>query len=195
MKKLVKPLVAAAALFLFISPAFAQLKLNPVGEFSADMKKVIRDYPHQFSSMLGTVIDENPQYTNYECNLAVQGAETVTITRYSASSKPVYSWQALMFTTEDFNAAKTRYRQLFQKFNNMAVKMDYGETFYLKGKFLEATETKTFASSMLRFELPDRITEKMRLEISLQYELMEWKVRVIIYEKDREDTERGEQLD
>lgn len=194
-KKLVKPLVAVSLFLLSLSSSFAQFKPTIAGEFAADMKKVIRDYPHQFNSMLGAVIDENPQYTNYECSLAVQGAERVTITRYSATNKQIYSWQALMFTSDDFETARARFKSLFQKFNNMAVKMDYGMTFYLKGKYQEPTESKTFASTVLRFEQADRITDKMRLEVSLQYELMEWKVRVLIYEKDREDTERGEMVD
>ena len=70
--------------------------------------------------------------------------------------------------------------------------MDYGVTFYLKGKYIEPVEERNFTSALLSFELPDQITRKMKLEVSMQYELMEWKVKVMIYERDREDAEQGE---
>ncbi len=34
-------------------------------------------------------------------------------------------------------------------------------------------------------------TEKLKVELSMQYELLEWKLKVLVYEKEREDNERG----
>ena len=42
------------------------------------------------------------------------------------------------------------------------------------------------------FENPDRNTYRMKLEISMQYELLEWKVRVLIYEHEKDDDEQGD---
>ena len=100
-----------------------------------------------------------------------------------------------MLTTDDFEEAKKKYRTLFTRLNHLPVKMDYGVTFYLKGKYAEPVEEKNFSSSVLTFELADRITSKMRLEVSMQYELMEWKVRLLIYEREREDTESGDLME
>ena len=154
------------------------------------MKTVIRDYPHNFSSMLGSIIQQHEQHVDYESTLKVQGAESVTISKYNSSSeKEVYSWTAIMLTTEDFAAARAKYKSIFSRFNNMAVKMDYGVTFYLKGQYVEAIEERGFTSSLIRFQQPDRITKKMILEVSMQFEFPEWKVKVLIYEKEREDAE------
>ncbi|MCR6720193.1 MAG: hypothetical protein NVV59_07775 [Chitinophagaceae bacterium] len=161
-------------------------------DFSADMKAVIRDYPHNYAKMRGGVQQQSPQQTDYESSMKITGAESVTISRFSADNKEVYSWSAVMLTTEEFSAAKAKYKTLFARFNNMAVKMDSGVTFYLKGKYLEPIEERGFTSSLFRFELPDMVTRKMILELSMQYEFPEWKVKVLIYERDREDTERGD---
>ena len=191
-KKIVKPLFFSALLWAIASTSSAQLKLPVTDEFASDMKKVIREYPHQFNKLQGDVIDEKPQATDYECTLSVAGAESSVITKYSSSSKPIYSWQGLMLTTEDFGEAKKKFKSLFTRFNNMAVKMDYGVTFYLKGKYIEPIEERNFTSAILSFELPDQITRKMKLEVTMQYEMMEWKVKVLIYERDREDDEPAE---
>jgi hypothetical protein len=192
MKKIVKTLCFIVFSFLFSSSSFAQLKIPVANAFAADMKKVIREYPHQFTALQGEVIEENPQTVNYSCTVEVAGAEQATITKYSSGlQKQVYSWQALMLTTESFEEAKKKFRSLYTQFNNMAVKMDYGVTFYLKGKYEEPVEEKNFTSSILSFENSDQITHKMKVEIAMQYELMEWKVRVLIYDHERNDDERG----
>ena len=97
-----------------------------------------------------------------------------------------------MLTTEDFEVAKKKFRALHSQFNQLGVKMDYGETFYLGGKYIAPVEEKRFHSVILRFENPDRNTHRMKLEISMQYELLEWKVRVLIYEHERDDNEPGD---
>jgi hypothetical protein len=192
MKKIVKTLWFTVCSFLFYTSLSAQLKIPVANAFVADMKKVIREYPHQFTALQGEVIEQNPQTVNYSCTVAVAGAEQATITKYSSGlQKQVYSWQALMLTTESFEEAKKKFRSLYTQFNNMAVKMDYGVTFYLKGKYEEPVEEKNFTSSLLSFEHSDEITHKMKIEISMQYELMEWKVRVLIYDHERNDDERG----
>jgi hypothetical protein len=173
----------------------AQLKLPGTTDFTSEMKKVIRDYPHNYQSMRGSALDENPQHINYECSLPIPGAESVTISRFSADQKEVYSWQAVMLTTEDFETARAKFKSLYARFNNMAVKMDYGVTFYLKGKYIEPTEERGFTSALMRFELPDRITQKFILEVTMQYEFPEWKVKILIYEKERADNEQGETID
>ena len=194
-KRIVKSLFIAGLCIVLSVPSISQVRFPGANPLSTDMKKVIRDYPHHFASMQGSVLEENPQSINYACNFQVDGAESSSITRYSSKDNDVFSWQALMLSTEDFDTAKKKFRALFNSLNNLAVKMDYGDTFYLTGKYESPVEEKNFASVILTFEKADRITQKMKLEISMQYELLEWKIRVLIYEKDREDEERGETIE
>ncbi|RYG53451.1 MAG: hypothetical protein EOO01_04310 [Chitinophagaceae bacterium] len=194
-KRIVKSLFFTGLSFALANPSMSQVRIPGANPLSTDMKKVIRDYPHHFASLQGAVMEENPQSVNYACNFQVDGAESSSITRYSSKANDVFSWQALMLTTEDFEAAKKKFRALFNSLNNLTVKMDYGETFYLTGKYVTPVEEKKFTSVILTFEKADRITQKMKLEISMHYEMLEWKIRVLIYERDREDEERGETIE
>ena len=192
MKKIVKPLLFSVFSIALTLSSFSQLRLPLANALAIDIRKVIREYPHQFSKLQGNVIEENPQATSYDCTLKVAGAESSSITRYSSNKRKVYSWQALMLTTDDFEMAKTKFRALYSQFNQLAVKMDYGETFYLGGKYETPVEEKKFNSVTFMFENPDRNTHRMKLEISMQYEMLEWKVRVLIYEHERDDDEQGD---
>lgn len=192
MKKIVKPLLCTALSIALTLSSYSQLRLPLANALAIDIRKIIRDYPHQFGSLQGNIIEENPQATSYECTFKVTGAENSSITKYSSNKRKVYSWQALMLTTDDFEIAKKKFRALFSQFNQLGVKMDYGETFYLGGKYETPVEEKKFNSVILMFENPDRNTHRMKLEISMQYELLEWKVRVLIYEHERDDDEQGD---
>ncbi len=195
MKKTVKSLLLIIVSFTITINVTGQLRLPLANSLASDIRKVIRDYPHQFSSLLGAVIEENPQTTSYDCIFMVHGAKASTITKYSANNKKVYSWAALMLTTEDFEEAKEKFHSLYRQFNQLGVKMDYGETFYLGGRYEMPVEEKKFNTVTLKFEHPDRNTHKMRLEISMQYEMLEWKVSVLVFEHERDDDDRGEILE
>lgn len=195
MKRIVKTLFFTGLFIALTVPSFSQIRIPGANPLSSDMKKVIREYPRHFESLQGNVLEENPQSVNYACNFKVSGAESATITRYSSKANDVFSWQATMLTTEDFAEAKKKFHSLFNALNNLGVKMDYGETFYLNGKYEAPTEEMKFTSVVMAFQNADRITQKMKLEISMQYEMLEWKVRVLIYEKEREDDEQGETIE
>ncbi len=195
MKKTVKSLLLSFVICTLVSSSYSQLRLPLANALASDIRKIIRDYPHQFSSLQGNIIEENPQTISYDCTFKVTGAETSSITKYSANNKKIYSWQALMLTTDDFETAKKKFRALYSQFNQLGVKMEYGETFYLGGKYETPVEEKKFNTVTMMFENPDQNTYKMKLEISMQYELLEWKVRVIIYEHERDDDEQGDTVE
>jgi hypothetical protein len=195
MKMTVKSLLLTIVISTLSVSSFSQLRLPLANALASDIRKIIRDYPHQFGSLQGDIIEENPQTTSYDCTFKVTGAETCTITKFSSGKRKVYSWQALMLTTDDFEMAKKKFRALYSQFKQLGVKMDYGETFYLGGKYEAPVEEKKFNSVILMFENPDQNTYKMKLEISMQYELLEWKVRVLVYEHERDDDEQGDTVE
>ncbi len=186
MKKSVKSLVLITITSLVCLSAGAQLKLPTLNPVANDVKKVIEDHPNHFANLKGEMITQTPQTTDYACTFNANGAEETTITQYS-SKKEIYSWQALMLTTESFDKAKQKFRSLFNQLNNTAIKT--GDLSYkLKGNYVQPDEKKKFTSVILSAGSND----KLKVELSLQaYEPMEWKVKIIIYDREREDDERG----
>ena len=195
MLKSVKTLTLLTIIFLFSNNLNAQLKLPVIGGgVAADVKKVIEDYPNRFIHLMGEMIAENTQSTDYQCNFNVNGAEESVITRYSAK-KEVCSWQALMLTTENFEKAKQKFKALYNQLNNLSV--NSGKVaFKLKGVYESPEEEKKFSSVLFSFEPGNETVKKLKVEISLQFaEPMEWKVKVLVYDRDREDDERGKTVE
>lgn len=187
MKRTVKTLVCITGAALLNLSLSAQLKLPLNNALAQDLKKVVADYPSQFEHLKGELIAEYPQSAEYQCNLKVNGAESSHITRYSAK-KNISSWEALMLTTENFEKAKQKYRSLFQQLNNLSA--DIGEENHIrfKGIYEAPAEERKFSSVLFETE-PGR---KLKLELVMQfYEPMEWKVKILLYDREKEDGERG----
>lgn len=191
--KITAKLVLAASLFLSVSTALnAQLKLPLKNNaLKTDLEQVIDDFPKEFATLKGGVQAENPQTVEYHSQLKLSGSESCVITRYTGA-KAVYSFQAVMLTTEDFDDAVKKYKWLFNQLKGMTVKVNRDYTFSLAGSYESPEESRKFTSSILNM-LPAAVNvPKLKVEVSLQFEFPEWKVNLLVYEKEREDNERGE---
>jgi hypothetical protein len=185
MKPPVKTLALLSIFLLSLSSTNAQFKLTSANTVAADVKKVIDDYPNHFDNILGGMIIQNPQSTDYQCNFKVDDAEECTITRYSGKRNLVSSWQALMLTTESFDLAKKKYRLLYNQLNNLS-----NNAMHLKGVYESPVEEKKFTSVILSFDPSDESVKKLKVELVMEAQGMEWKVKVLVYDRDRDDDER-----
>lgn len=191
MKKAVKTLVLLTICACIFMESPAQLKLPLAAGISSDIKKIIEDYPNRFVNLMGEVITQHPQSTDYACNFKVNGAEESFITRYSAK-KEVFSFEAVMLTTENFEKAKQKFKSLFNQLNNLSAQLADKKNIHFKGKYEEPKEEMKFSTILLSPEPGFESWHKMRIEILLQAaDPMEWKVKLLIYDKEREDEDRG----
>lgn len=195
MKNSVKPLVLFTIFSLLFYSADAQLKkLSPPSALAQDIRKVINDYPNRFANLIGDMVTENTQSVEYKCNFTANGAEETSITRYSSQSNNVYSWEALMLTTESFDKAKQKFKSLFSQLNHLSVNFD-NIGFRLDGKYETPSEEMKFTSVVFSFTPADDAVKKLKVEVAMMYELTEWKVKVMVYDREREDEERGSRSD
>ena len=195
MRKSVKTLVLFTITLLFGTASPAQLRVPLLNGVATDVKKVIEDYPNRFINLMGEVIAENAQSTDYACNFKVNGAEECFITRYSAK-KEVCSWEAVMLTTESFEKAKQKFKAIYNQLNNISVSIGEAKNLKLKGNYEVPEESKKFASILFSFEPSIEKASRLRVEVALQYEApMDWKVKILVYDRDREDNERGKTVE
>jgi hypothetical protein len=196
MKKSVKTLVLLTISALASCLNYAQSVLHIKGNsLDGDIQKVIEDYPNRFAGIRGDMKIQNPQSTEYECKIKPEGAIESSITLYASAKNNVCSWQALMLATENFSEAKKKYQQIFSQLNNLAIKTSGLKTYRLSGKYDPPSEEKRFAGTVCSIVPADDNIRSLKLEISLQYEMMEWKLRILIYDMEREDYEKGKTHD
>jgi hypothetical protein len=170
--------------------SFAQIRFPVPTGIRADLQKVVDEYPAQFAAIRGEVVDRNPQSTEYRSKVKVANAPQCSIIAYSSGSKPVYSWQALVYATEEYDAAAKKYRWLYQQIKGANL-FYLKDQYTLRGSYQEADESRGFAVSTLALVSPPTAYQKLRVDVSMQFEFPEWKVQLLVYDKEREDSEAG----
>lgn len=181
-------------MFFTAATGNAQFKLPVHLGIRGDLQKVVAEYPTNFQGIRGDLVDRNPQSSEFVSRLKVGDARHCSIISYSTGTRPVYSWQALMFVSEDFEAAAKKYKALFQQVKGANLYY-LKDQYTLKGKMEEADESRGFSVSTLLLDAPPTAYEKLRIDVSLQFEFPEWKVMLLVYEKEREDDEQGREMD
>jgi len=184
-----KNIITSILLLFFYACLHAQGAFS--NNTSASLEKVIQDYPNRFKNIKGDVIIENPQTTEYQSKVQIAGSTSCVVTRYSSTNNDVYSWGCTILKTEDFNTAKNKFKEIFGQIKNSIIKPHGGKPFILNGQYEAPSEEKKFTTVI--FELLPAVGEmkKVKIDLSLQYEVTEWKLSLTVYDRDRKDDESG----
>ena len=179
-------------LFFFVfNYAYAQQKLPIDNSLRNDFQKIVTEYPLHFAGIRGGIVNQNPQTIEYRSEIKLRDAMECSIIKYSSGSKPIYSWQGVMFMSEDFEAASKKYRWIFNQLKGLNIYY-VKDQYTLQGSFEEPDESRKFSNSILEPVSPPGPLKKLKVEVALRFEFPEWKVNLLVYEKEREDDERGE---
>ena len=192
MKMTAKQLLLVCISFFLLKLSHAQFKLPGTG--NADVRnaleRVIADFPKEFSSLKGDVLNTNPQTVEYASLLNFKSAERNIITQHSGK-QPIYSWQAQMLTSEEFEAAAKKYKALYGQLKSMTITLNRDYSYGLAGEYDMPVESKKFSSTVFTLQPNASNLPKVKVELSLQYEFPEWKIYLMVYQKEREDAEQG----
>jgi hypothetical protein len=173
----------------FTTATTAQLRIVTNNDLRNNLAKVVADFPKELNTIKGEMIAENPQSVEFATLLKFEGAESNTITKYN-SQKPIYSWQAIVLTSEDFEEATKKYKWLYNQLKAMTLNM--GDlSFTLNGSYDKPEESKKFSASTFVLLPAATNLPKLKIEVGLQFYFPEWKVMLTVYQKEREDKERG----
>jgi hypothetical protein len=174
--------------------SYSQLKSPLNAAFRNDIQKLVEDYPQGFATYRGATIEKNPQTTEFASKLTPNAAKGASITQYSAGAKPIYSFQATMLETEEFDEAAKKYKWLYSQLKGMNIRYVVDQ-YTLQGRFEAPDESKGFSTSTLTIFGPPSPLRKLKVEVSMQFEFPNWKVGLVVYEKEREDEEKGSETD
>ena len=173
----------------FLNHATAQsLKVKSVTGIKPEVQQLIHAYFQHFDGAKGDTLSQSNGSTIYSSRILPPGAIESSITQYKPGNS--YSWQATILRTEDFDKAVDLYKKYYQQLNGMSVVMDDKSTSKLAGQFDRPEESRSFASSILELQKVNRGLKLLKVEISMNYSLPEWTVKLLIYEKQADEDMR-----
>jgi hypothetical protein len=154
------------------------------------LQQVVQSMPSDFAKIKGETIGSTPQTVEFKSSICWAGAELCQITQYSqpSSEKKIttgnYSWQAIMPSKESFTDAVKLYKQIYTQINNSTVSFG-GKNIVLKAKYESPSEDIGF--STILFENKDK--KRLQVEVQIANALMEWQVKVLVYEIEKLEEE------
>lgn len=160
--------------------------------FPAVIDAVLRDFPHQLSHITGELMLAQGEIENYSSLVVLPDAEQCVVTRYHSIRDTTASWQAKMFSSDDFGKASRQYQELFQKLKTCYMSLLDGRIIYLTGKWEAPKEGAAFTTSTLRLPMENWRYKDVKVELELVYLLAEWTVNINIVSKPP-DNEMGTQ--
>ena len=179
---------------LFSQNKFSVLKFP--NTIRPDIEKVARDYYDHFYNIKGEKISESESTIEYQSKVIPQGALESTITQIK-SLHNVYSWQATMMNTDDYEKAVEKYKQIYRELNGANFILYNNEAWKFEGAYDTPDESRSFASSILNTDNNDKALQKLKIEVALNYNTTEWSVKILVYEKENDadirPTEKTEQ--
>jgi len=190
---LMKPLTTTFIFILFVFSLSAQV-IPIKNALQTDIAKVLSDYPNGFKNITGDEILQNPQSIEFECLLTIKDAIKCRLVKYSSNVKDIYSWEADMIKTDDFETASNKFRTLYNSLQHLSVNIN-GTTAVFKGDYIKPSEAIKFTTIVL--DAGDKTPElkKLRLALILEADMLEWEIRIQVYEQEREDKDRGSTKD
>jgi hypothetical protein len=148
---------------------------------NAALKKVIEDYPNHFSNIKGDRVSTIDLAVNYKSKVVIPGSGNCTLTQYN-NTKEAYSWKCELFTTTDFEKAKSKFNELYSQIHNTIVKIEGEKPVILNGRY--ETPEKNKASTSIAFDfLPNiAVVQKLNVALVLQQDGDKWKITLQVYE-------------
>ncbi|HEX7458327.1 MAG TPA: hypothetical protein VF301_07825 [Ginsengibacter sp.] len=181
MKKLFTLIFIFSTFHLFAQNKLPLLKVS--NTIKPDIEKVARDHYDHFYNIKGEKISETESTIEYQSKITPQGSLESTITEIK-SLHNVYSWQAIMLNTDEYEKAVEKYKQIYHQLNGASFIMHDNKSWKFKGLYDTPDDDRSFASSILEPDVNEKVLQRLKIEIALNYNMPEWTVKVLVYEKE-----------
>lgn len=159
--------------------------LKTPNTIKTDIEKVASDYYDHFHNIIGEKISETESTVEYKSKVIPEGSLESSITQIK-SLHNVYSWQATMFNTDDYEKAVEKYKQLYRQLNGTNFKMEEKRSWKFEGLYDAPDDARSFASTILEPEVNDKVFQRLKIEIALNYNMPQWTVKILVYEKEND---------
>lgn len=189
-----KQILLLAHLILFCMAGNAQTATaSPTAApFAKAMETVLHDYMGNFKSISGEILSKEVETEVYQSTVLLPGAESCTVTRYHSKEDITASWQAKMYSSEAYELAAKKYKELYGKIKSCYLKLKDGSSIFLKGKIEEPSEEKKFNVSSFRLHTTDLRFSELKVELELLYRINEWVININVVNKKNDTLESDE---
>lgn len=184
-----KTLLLSLAVILY-AVAFAQFPKpgQPINAFSENLSRITQAFRNNFYSIQGEKLPGEEGMGTYRSTVSLPGALHSVIYRFNSTEDTTASWQAVMYTGEDYKAALKIYNNTCKLVDKTKVNLGGNAVAAYSGKIDAPDENLRFVSSVFRLNSKDAAYEKFYAEVEMvNVNYAEWEVRINLQSKKDDD--------
>lgn len=180
-KKILFPLL----LLLTANIANAQFykSILPSPEFTNALEKIVVDFRLNFRTIQGDSLTKEGDFEVFESTIKLPGAKECIIQKYNSAFDTTASWQAVMYTGDDYKEAVRAYENTFRLVKKSKIRWIDRSLVGFAGEMDSPKEDLRFTMSTLTFELEDRRYNNFYAEVELTGSYDEWQVHLYLHTK------------
>lgn len=156
-------------IMLSIAALALTAELSAQGVFSnrtqSVLEKVIQDYPNHFHNIQGELITQAQQRSQYRSTLQLPGFNPSVIVLSTAAHDPAQRWSCTLSQLDNFDQARTRFKDLYSQLSNSIIRSNAQKTFILSGQYEEPDPAKKQA--LVQFGLLPAVGDLRKLHVLL----------------------------
>ncbi|MGL6266507.1 MAG: hypothetical protein ACRC2O_01225 [Chitinophagaceae bacterium] len=160
---------------------FAQ-KATVSTAFNAELEKILLDFPASFINLKGEEILKEETEIRYESRIVLPGSEDCMVNAILTGNKKTVGWEAVMVTTQTYEAAAKEYKKLYLQLIDCRFKLKSKTTVSLIGKWVSPQPTNNFSSTIFILSSSTSAYRKMNIELEMLNVMDEWKVNLRVKE-------------
>ncbi len=183
-----KLLTLSAAMLLLTNASQSQLlsKVLPPGEFSQSVSTIVENYSTNYHQIQGVPLPADEDRDIFVSTISLPGTSKCVIYRFHSEEDTTASWQAILYSGEDYKEAvktyKNSFRQIKQtKFNVGITKVSFA------GDMEPPSESLRFTSSILRPSVTSGIYKNFIAEVELLNSVEGWTVQLSLHSRKADD--------
>lgn len=186
-------LITTLSCFLIVFSIDAQI-IPVKNSLQTDIAKVVSDYPNGFRNIAGQELVKNPQSTEFDCRTHIKDALACKVIKYSSSVKEISSWEVEMLKSDDFEEASKKFRSIYNSLQHLTVNIN-GVNAVFNADYIKPSEAIKFTTIVFDAAEKTPDLKKLKIALLLESEMLDWVVRIQVYEKEKEDNEQGRAID
>lgn len=173
---------------IFCSHAQLLNKIFTGSAFSTSLARVIENYETNYLYIQGEALPTDDVRDIFLSSLSITGASRCVIYRFHSTEDTTASWQALLYTGEDFKEASKVYTNSFKQMKQTKF-FAAGISNGLDGELVAPTDALRFTSSVLRPVVPTDLYKNFIAEIEMINTIEGWTVQLNLHSR-KDDDER-----
>ena len=158
--------------------------------FGKAVETILGDFPYNYKHISGNLLIAQGEWEHYASTITLPGAKNCVVGRYHSVLDTTADWQALMFNSEEYEAAAREHKRLFHQLNTCKMKTVDGSVFYLDGKLEQPDVVLDFVTSTFRVQTSDERYRLFKIELELLYQMNEWVININMVSKKKDSDMR-----